>query len=84
MSTANRATAFLLALGALAALLVFACEIVYLRDVFGGGALFRMNTVFKLYYQAWLIAGVAAGPALYLLVVAAVRVIRGALGNHNR
>ncbi len=80
VSTANRATAFLLALGALAALLVFACEIIYLRDVFGGGALFRMNTVFKLYYQAWLIVGVAAGPALYLLVVAAVRVIRGALG----
>ncbi len=80
VSTANRATAFLLALGALAALLIVACEIVYLRDVFGGGALFRMNTVFKLYYQAWLIAGVAAGPALYLLVVAAVRAIRGALG----
>jgi YYY domain-containing protein len=80
VSTSNRATAFLLALGALAALLVFACEIVYLRDVFGGGALFRMNTVFKLYYQAWLIAGVAAGPALYLLVVAAVRAIKGALG----
>ena len=79
-STANRATAFLLALGALAALLIAACEIVYLRDVFGGGALFRMNTVFKLYYQAWLIAGVAAGPALYLLVVAAVRAIKGALG----
>ncbi|HEY7021056.1 MAG TPA: DUF2298 domain-containing protein [Ktedonobacterales bacterium] len=80
VSAANRATAFLLALAALAALLVFACEIVYLRDVFGGGALFRMNTVFKLYYQAWLIAGVAAGPALYLLVAAAVRAIKGALG----
>ncbi|HEX3269555.1 MAG TPA: DUF2298 domain-containing protein, partial [Ktedonobacterales bacterium] len=80
VSTSNRATAFLLALGALAALLVFACEIVYLRDVFGGGALFRMNTVFKLYYQAWLIAGVAAGPALYLLVAAAVKAIKGALG----
>jgi YYY domain-containing protein len=80
VSSANRATAFLLALGALAAMLVFACEIVYLRDVFGGGALFRMNTVFKLYYQAWLIAGVAAGPALYALVSAAVRAIRGALG----
>jgi YYY domain-containing protein len=80
VSTGNRATAFLLALGALAALLIGACEIVYLRDVFGGGALFRMNTVFKLYYQAWLIAGVAAGPALYLLVAATVRAVRGALG----
>jgi YYY domain-containing protein len=80
VSSASRATAFLFALGSLAALLVCACEIVYLRDVFGGGALFRMNTVFKLYYQAWLIAGVAAGPALYLLVVAAVKAITGALG----
>jgi YYY domain-containing protein len=80
VSTANRATAFLLALGALAALLIFVCEIVYLRDVFGAGALFRMNTVFKLYYQAWLIAGVAAGPALYLLAIAALRAIRAAVG----
>jgi YYY domain-containing protein len=80
VSTENRATAFLLALGGLAALLIAACEIVYLRDVFGAGALFRMNTVFKLYYQAWLIAGVAAGPALYALVSFAVRAIRSALG----
>jgi YYY domain-containing protein len=80
VSAMNRATAFLFALGALAALLIAACEIVYLRDVFGGGALFRMNTVFKLYYQAWLIAGVAAGPALYLLVVAAARALRGVVG----
>jgi YYY domain-containing protein len=82
VSTSKRATAFLFALAALAALLIAACEIVYLRDVFGGGALFRMNTVFKLYYQAWLIAGVAAGPALYLLVIAAARVIRRALRTH--
>ena len=80
ISMSSRATAFLLALGALAALLIAACEVVYLRDVFGGGALFRMNTIFKLYYQAWLVAGVAAGPAIYLLAVAAVRTIQGALG----
>ena len=39
-----------------AALLVIAPEFVYLRDQFGT----RMNTVFKFYYQAWLLWGVAA------------------------
>ena len=40
-----------------------------------------MNTVFKLYYQAWLIAGVAAGAgALPAGEIAAVRAIQGALG----
>jgi uncharacterized membrane protein len=60
-----------------AAALVAACELIFLRDVFAGGAngplgdAFRMNTVFKLYYQTWLIAGVASGPALVLLLRAA-------------
>ena len=49
-------------------------ELLYVRDEFDGGALFRMNTVFKLDYQAWvllrhrgdrrarLVADVAAAP----------------------
>jgi len=45
---------------ALGAALVLAPEIVYLRDAFGT----RMNTVFKLYYQAWLLLGLAAAFAL--------------------
>jgi YYY domain-containing protein len=39
-------------------------ELVYVRDAFDGGELFRMNTVFKLGYQAWLLLAVAAACAL--------------------
>ena len=59
-----RAEVLLLVLFATAAALVAACELVYLRDIFNS----RMNTVFKLYFQAWLLLGIAAGPALALLV----------------
>ena len=36
-------------------LLVLGCELLYVHDMFGG----RTNTVFKLYYQAWLLLGLA-------------------------
>lgn len=35
-------------------------EYVYLRDIFAGSPEYRMNTVFKLYYQAWLLLSFAA------------------------
>jgi YYY domain-containing protein len=38
------------------ALLVLAPEFVYLRDLFG----YRINTIFKFYFQVWLMWGVAA------------------------
>jgi YYY domain-containing protein len=37
-------------------LLTLAVEFVFLRDTFGN----RMNTVFKFYYQAWVLLGIAA------------------------
>ncbi len=48
------------AAAALGTALVLTPELVYLHDAFGT----RMNTVFKLYYQAWLLAGLAAAFAL--------------------
>ena len=54
---------FALALFGTGLLLVYAVEFVYIKDTFGT----RMNTVFKFYYQAWLLMGVASGYALYYL-----------------
>lgn len=51
----------------LAALLLAACEVVYIRD-FYGGPLQRMNTVFKLYYQAWLLFAAGGSVATFWFV----------------
>lgn len=56
-------TLFVLLLAAVGLLLAFAPEFVFLRDNFGT----RMNTVFKFYYQAWLLFGLVLS---YALVVA--------------
>lgn len=50
---------FVLLLALLGALLVLAPEFFYLLDQFGG----RMNTVFKLYFQAWILWSAAAAYA---------------------
>ncbi len=52
-----------LILSSLAVLLIFGAEFFFIKDVFSN----RMNTVFKLYYQAWLLLAVGGGFALYYL-----------------
>ena len=44
--------------------LILIPEFIYIRDLFGS----RMNTVFKLYFQAWLLFAVAAAYASYHLL----------------
>ena len=50
---------FVVILVTIGALLVIAPEFVYLRDLFGN----RMNTVFKFYFGAWILWGLAAAYA---------------------
>ena len=53
--------AFPLLLLATAAYLLVGAELFYLADFFGN----RMNTVFKVYYQAWLLLGIVGSFGLY-------------------
>lgn len=63
MFRADGTLIFALTLAALAFLLTMGTEIFYIKDGFGG----RMNTVFKLYYQAWMLLAVASAfGAVYL------------------
>ena len=78
---------WLLAAGGVAC--VLGPELLYVRDEFDGSALYRMNTVFKLGYQAWLLLGLAGIGALawWRRVAAAPRRalgLRGARGRGGR
>jgi uncharacterized membrane protein len=45
-------------------LILFGCEIIFLRDWLGGSPNYRMNTLFKFYIQVWGMFGIAATVAL--------------------
>ena len=59
----RRGVIFALLLSSTALLLVLGTEFFYVGDVFNS----RMNTVFKLYYQAWMMLALAGGFSLYYL-----------------
>jgi uncharacterized membrane protein len=56
---------FVLLMIGMALVLVLSVEFVYLRDLFGT----RMNTVFKFYYQAWILLALAAAFGLSRLTL---------------
>ena len=60
---------FVILLIGIGGLLVLAPEFVYLRDLFGT----RMNTVFKFYFSAWILWGLAAAYACVELWPASIR-----------
>ena len=53
--------AFALLLAGMGLYLILGPELLFVADSFGN----RMNTVFKLYYQAWILLAVASGYAIY-------------------
>jgi uncharacterized membrane protein len=61
---ANAARAFAYLMAGTGLLLTLAVEIIYLRDSFGT----RMNTVFKFYYQAWVLLALASAFGCYCLL----------------
>jgi len=62
----NHAVRFSLLLVIAGALMALIPDYVYLKDVFG----VRINTVFKFYFQAWVLWAVAAAGAVYALLAA--------------
>lgn len=56
-------------LSALTAFLLLAgCEVLFIQDHFSTGSLYRMNTMFKLHYQVWILLSVAIAPLLKWLL----------------
>ena len=60
------AITFALLLAAAGFYLLAGAELFHIADLFGN----RMNTVFKVYYQAWLLLGIAGAVAVYYIIIA--------------
>ena len=65
----DSAVTFTLLLSGMAFFLLVGAETFYVIDQFGG-AFRRMNTVFKFYYQAWLLMGIVGVYGLYYILSA--------------
>ncbi|EFO81150.1 hypothetical protein OSCT_1006 [Oscillochloris trichoides DG-6] len=59
---------FALLLTTLGCAIIFGTEIIYIRDVFEGWSA-RFNTIFKFYYQVWLLWGTLTPFALWYILV---------------
>ena len=78
-SGASSALVFVLALISLALLLILGPEFLRVDDLFHN----RMNTIFKVYYQAWILLAIASAFGLYFLSsmkLPSQRVLRLAMG----
>jgi YYY domain-containing protein len=60
----HNSSSFVLLMIALGALLILGPEFLYLRDNFG----YRINTIFKFYYQAWIVLSLAAAYVILVLL----------------
>ena len=60
---------FALALAAVGFFLLGGAELFHISDQFGN----RMNTIFKFYYQAWLLLGVAGAVGMFYILAAPLR-----------
>jgi len=69
-SETNSSSSFVLLMVALGMLLILGPDFLYLRDNFG----YRINTVFKFYYQAWIVLSLASAYGIVVLL----RNLRGA------
>jgi uncharacterized membrane protein len=65
----NHSSTFVLLMIALGSLLIIGPDFLYLRDNFG----YRINTIFKFYYQAWIVLSLAAAYG----VITLLRSLRG-------
>jgi YYY domain-containing protein len=70
------ASAFVLLLILVSLSLTFITEFAYLRDIFGT----RMNTIFKFYFQGWVLLGLASAYAVWWLLNPG-RAVLGAAGS---